>query len=144
MDRSQKEEKWLAREIQLSQKHAELLAKREQLLHLSQSELNSSEHRAKVHQAHWTHVQQRNKQLLQDIKRSQVEMKDIARQPPNVKFTELQNCPESEGVVPAFPPVCLPRRPGPVARPRPDLLGCFPLIARYSGACWALWWVPLS
>ncbi|XP_035697144.1 uncharacterized protein C3orf14-like [Branchiostoma floridae] len=90
MDRSQKEEKWLAREIQLSQKHAELLAKREQLLHLSQSELNSSEHRAKVHQAHWTHVQQRNKQLLQDIKRSQVEMKDIARQPPNVKFTELQ------------------------------------------------------
>ncbi|XP_022091340.1 uncharacterized protein C3orf14-like [Acanthaster planci] len=83
-------DRWLQKELELNEKHEEILARREALLRQAEIRLGDSQDLSASVAHHWGQAKQRNQELLEEIAQCQTDAKIQAAKPLSVALTTLK------------------------------------------------------
>ncbi|KAK2191405.1 hypothetical protein NP493_53g09030 [Ridgeia piscesae] len=83
-------EKWLAKEVELNQRHEELLMRREAILRGAETYYDTQDDRAASFISDYSKAMTRNKQLLEDIKQCEANLSDDVSEPDHTNFGILK------------------------------------------------------
>ncbi|XP_033641276.1 uncharacterized protein C3orf14-like isoform X1 [Asterias rubens] len=83
-------DRWLQKEIELNQKHEEILVRREALLKQTELRLGDTQELSASVAHHWGQAKQRNQELIQEIVQCQTEARIQSARPSSFQLTALK------------------------------------------------------